>query len=241
MGIARQEAYDMRVLVAVNGDAGMGPPPLAFDRVVAADGGALLCLRAGLYPDLVVGDMDSLPASQQATLRATGSRFVVHPDRVNKEQTDLELAVEAALAWTPDEIVLWGMWGSRPDHTLANILSLTARPLAGLTVRAYASGWWFQIASPGHPVSLDQPPTAIVSLVPLGSDVRGITAEGLRYPLPAPWEARGGELPKGAGRGVSNVIVSQPATVTVQEGTLLVICGPPDESMDATLDLRREK
>ena len=35
----------MRVLVVVNGDAGSGPPPLAFDRIVAADGGALLCRR----------------------------------------------------------------------------------------------------------------------------------------------------------------------------------------------------
>jgi thiamine pyrophosphokinase len=223
----------MRVLVAVNGDAGLGPPPLGFDRIVAADGGALLCSRAGLHPDLVVGDMDSLPACQQLALTAAGSRFLVHPDRVNKEQTDLELAMAAALAWKPDEIVLWGMWGNRPDHTLANILSLTAPSLAGVSVRAYASGWWFAVASPGHSVTLDRPPGTIVSLIPLGGTVSGIVTQGLRYPLPAPWEARGGELPVGTGRGVSNVLASQPATVAVETGTLLVVCGPPDEPGNA--------
>ena len=230
----------MRVLVAVNGDAGLGPPPLSFDRVVAADGGALLCLRAGLHPDLVVGDMDSLPASERPALSAAGSRFLVHPDPVNKEQTDLELAMKAALAWKPDEIVLWGMWGNRPDHTLANILSLTARSLAGVSVRAYASGWWFQAASPGHSVTLDQPPGTIVSLIPVGSAVMGITTHGLRYPLPAPWEPHGGELPMGTARGVSNALASQPATVAVEEGTLLVVYGPPDQRVDATLGQARD-
>ena len=231
----------MRVLIVVNGDPGSGPPAGPFDRVVAADGGALLCLRAGLHPDLVVGDMDSLPASHRPALSAAGSRLLVHPDPVNKEQTDLELAVEAALAWKPDEIVLWGLWGNRPDHTLANILSLTAPALAGVSARAYANGWWFQIASPGHSVNLDQPPGTIVSLIPVGSRVSGIVTHGLRYPLPARWEARGGELPVGTGRGVSNVLASQPATVSVEEGTLLVVCGPPDHGVDAGMDQNHQK
>lgn len=226
----------MRVLIVVNGDPGSGPPAGPFDRIVAADGGALLCLRAGLHPDLVVGDMDSLPASHRPALSAAGSRLLVHPDPVNKEQTDLELAMEAALAWKPDEIVLWGVWGNRPDHTLANILSLTAPALAGVSARAYASGWWFQIASPGCAVSLDQPPGTIVSLIPLGGRVSGIVTQGLRYPLPAPWEAHGGELPVGTGRGVSNVLASQPAAISVEGGSLLVVCGPPDQEVEVTLD-----
>jgi thiamine pyrophosphokinase len=224
----REGATHMRVLIVVNGDPGSGPPAGPFDRIVAADGGAVLCLRAGIHPDLVVGDMDSLPTSQRLALTASGSRFLVHPDPVHKEQTDLELALEAARALQPEEIVLWGVWGNRPDHTLANILVLTSLPSTGVTARAYASGWWFQVASPGRPLTLDQPPGTIVSLIPLGHDVKGITTQGLRYPLPAPWEPRGGELPVGSGRGMSNVVSSRPASIAVGDGTLLVVCGPPD-------------
>ncbi len=225
----------MRVLVVVNGDPGSGPPPGAFDHVVAADGGATLCLGAGLQPDLVVGDMDSLPDSQRPALIAGGSRFLVHPDPVNKEQTDLELALDAALGWNPDEIILWGLWGSRPDHTLANVLSLTAPRLERVSMRGYASGWWFQVATPGHTVTLDQPAGTIVSLIPLGNPVKGIVTRGLRYPLPAAWEPHGGELPVGTGRGVSNLLASSPATVAVEEGTLLVVSGLPDQGVDAHL------
>jgi thiamine pyrophosphokinase len=220
----------MRVLVVANGDPGSGPPPGPFDHIVAADGGARLCRAVALQPDLVVGDMDSLPATDRTSLAATGSRFQVHPDPVNKEETDLELAVEAALAWQPDEIVLWGVWGNRPDHTLANLLMLTRPALTTCCARAYLSGWWAQTATPGRPAVLQVPAGSLVSLIPLSATVSGIVTGGLRYPLPAPWEKRGATLHRGSGRGISNIVLSQPATVHIGRGLLLLLYGQPSDA-----------
>jgi thiamine pyrophosphokinase len=215
----------MRVLVAVNGDPGSGPPPGPFGLIVAADGGAALCLAAGLRPDLVVGDMDSLAPALRQSLEAQGCRFLVHPDPVNKEETDLELALRAARRRRPDEIVLWGIWGGRPDHTLANVLSLGSKANAKVTTRAYASGWWLQAIRPGPPVTLPAPAGAVVSLLPLTSFVHGVVTTGLQYPLPAPWDAGSAVLPLGSARGVSNVVRDAPATVRITRGVLLAIWG----------------
>jgi thiamine pyrophosphokinase len=223
----------MRVLIAANGDPGSGPPPGPFDRIVAADGGAVLCRRAGLQPDLVVGDMDSLPGGDRASLAAAGSGFHVHPDPVNKDETDLELAVLAAAAWKPAEVVLWGIWGSRLDHSVANLLILAHPALRRVTAGAYANGWWARLVRSDHELRLDLQPGIVVSLVALTGRVTGIRTAGLQYPLPAPGErtrrgGEGGTLTLGSGRGVSNTVVGRPAAVRVGRGLLLVIYGPPE-------------
>jgi thiamine pyrophosphokinase len=223
----------MRVLIAANGDPGSGPPPGPFDRIVAADGGAVLCRRAGLQPDLVVGDMDSLPGGDRASLAAAGSGFHVHPDPVNKDETDLELAVLAAVAWKPTEVVLWGIWGSRLDHSVANLLILAHPALSRVTAGAFANGWWARLVRGGHELQLDLQPRTLVSLVPLTSRATGVRTAGLQYPLPAPGERTGGRskpgtLTLGSGRGVSNIVAGWPATVRVGRGLLLVIYGPPE-------------
>lgn len=245
----------MRILIVANGEPGNGPPPGRFDQIVAADGGAGLCRQAGLQPDLIVGDMDSLPMSLQAELQAAGCRFQVHPDPVNKDETDLELAILAAVTLCRQshvasvcgqnrqpslpttqspipEIVLWGIWGGRPDHILSNVLALAHPALAGITVSAYANGWWLRLIGAKQTAHLDAPVGTLVSLIPLTARVTGIFTTGLYYPLPPVTDGdvlpshRGGTLRRGLGRGISNVIVSRPATIQVGRGLLLVAYGP---------------
>jgi len=236
----------MRVLIVANGEPGNGPPPGPFDQIVAADGGAGLCRQAGLQPNLIVGDMDSLPAALRLLLPSPGMpgagsgeertpRFQIHPDPVNKDETDLELAIQAAVTLRPAEVVFWGIWGGRPDHTLSNVLALAHPALAGIAVSAYADGWWLRLAGDNQVISLDIPLGTLVSLIPLTARVTGLFTAGLQYPLPPPHpqaspgrgKARpGGILLRGFGRGISNVVISRPATIRVGRGLLLVACGP---------------
>ena len=105
------------------------------DRIVCADAGARHARRLGLMPDLVVGDLDSIAADDRDWLVQNGVQVITYPH--DKDETDLELAIQHALPEDPQRIIIIAALGARLDHTLGNIAlladdSLTeSRMLAG--------------------------------------------------------------------------------------------------------------
>jgi thiamine pyrophosphokinase len=86
-----------------------------IDRVIAADGGARHAARLGLTVDLWVGDGDSLDDAHVASLEAAG--VPIRRARTDKDETDAELALLAALERGPARItVLGALGGERLDH-----------------------------------------------------------------------------------------------------------------------------
>jgi thiamine pyrophosphokinase len=189
------------------GDLGEGP------LVVAADSGLAGARALGLDVDLVVGDMDSVDPPVLAAAEAAGTPIERHP--AAKDATDLDLALDAALARGARRLVVVTGTGDRFDHALALALSLAGDRLAGATVEAWigpAHLWVVRarLAFEGHPGML-------VSLVPAHGPARGVTTAGLLYPL------RGEDLDPGTTRGVSNELVGRDAAVEVEGGVLLVV------------------
>lgn len=182
--------------------------------VICADGGADAALAAGLRPDLVVGDMDSITPSLHRQLAADGVRLVQHPPE--KDQTDMELAIEHALLYAPTRLTILGaLGGARLDHTVGNLLLLAQPSLRELDVRmetatSEALAIWRERDIAGATGEY-------VSLMPLTPRVEGIHTTGLRYPL------HGEALAQGFARGVSNELTAERATITVASGCLLVI------------------
>ncbi len=124
----------MRILLFANGDL---PDPEAArarvrpdDYILCADGGAHHALALGLTPDRVIGDLDSLDPALLARLQAQGVSFEQHP--VDKDATDLELALEAARQLGAEEVLLLGALGGRLDQQLANLALLASPAFAGL-------------------------------------------------------------------------------------------------------------
>lgn len=197
----------------------------ATDLVIAADGGARTAERLGLSIDLVVGDGDSLAPDDLDRLRRAG--VAVRTALADKDETDTELALLEAIARGAKEITIVGaLGGARVDHELANI-ALLAHPALGTAAVAILDprGRISLVAAPatdGTAVTrpLPGPVGAVVSLVPFGADVTGVTTAGLRYPLLD--EA----LPFGPARGLSNVRTAADASVTVRHGRLLVVEAP---------------
>ena len=97
------------------------------DRIICCDGAAERLLAAGIVPDLIVGDMDSLPLPLQE--RFAG---IIRPDK-DQETNDLTKAFKAAVDPLPEAIHILGATGKREDHTMANVSLLTdyAAELAG--------------------------------------------------------------------------------------------------------------
>lgn len=184
--------------------------------VIAADGGALALERWGIIPHLVVGDLDSLGAERAAALEQRGAKVIRFP--VAKDASDLELAMRYALESDADDIVLLGiLGGERVDHALVNVTLLADPAYRALGVRAVYGETQLRAVHAGETLTLRGPVGSTVTLVPLRGEVRGVTTHGLRYPL------ADGTLHFGKSLGLSNVVATLPARVSIEHGVLLAI------------------
>ena len=216
----------MRAVVFVNGEVRDYPALRGWlrpgDYLIGADGGTRHILALGLRPDAVVGDLDSLEAETVAELLAAGVAVERYP--IAKDQTDLELAIERGLTVQASEIRLLGALGGRLDQTLANLLILAQRNWP-VPLRLAEGDQLAQILRGGECLTLHAAPGSTVSAIPLSPLVTGITYAGLQYPLVD------ATLTLGSTRGVSNVVASSPASVTIREGVLLVVCVTEPETI----------
>lgn len=207
---------------------GIAIPPVGdFGFVIAADSGLALASAHGHHVDLVVGDLDSVDPTDLDAAVTAGADVERHD--TDKDRTDLELALDAALTRGATHVHVVGGAGGRLDHVLANAICLASDAWAGLEVSATfgeAAVWVVREAAvmAGRPGDL-------VSLVPVGGPAHGVRTEGLR------WRLAGDTLHPASGRGISNEFTSERAHVTLTAGTLLAVA-PGPEPPPPTLDDR---
>jgi thiamine pyrophosphokinase len=208
----------------------------AHPLVLAADGGAARCHRAGIQPDIVIGDLDSLAPGERTRLEGLGVEFRVR-DRA-KDESDMELCLWAALEAGATRIAILGALGmDRPEHSIANLLLLAHPRLDGLDVAIVGRGSRItRIGSADGPgqARIEGKPGDYVSLFAVGGDVAGLTTTGLRFPL------RDEALPVGPSRGLSNELLRSSARVGTRRGRLLIVhtSAQPD-SLHAGTHVRR--
>jgi thiamine pyrophosphokinase len=184
------------------------------DTIICADGGALHILAMGLQPDLVVGDMDSLPAQFVKRLEGAGTTFLRFP--AEKDHSDLELALEHAVALAPAEILLLGaLGGERFDQAFGSLLLLTIPLRAGIPAKIMDERHRIYLME--SEITLQGDPGDTLSLFPLTAAVNNVTTEGLKYPL------RGETLYFASTRGLSNEFIGTSARITAGPGLLLAV------------------
>ncbi len=192
--------------------------------VVAADGGHAFLRRHDLWPQLLIGDFDSLDGALVAEARAAGVEVVEHPSR--KDETDAELAVAQVASRCRDEIVLLGALGGRLDHVMGHVCILR-----GLAARGRAA----RIVAPGLAATVLRAPAAVrlaaavgtrLSVVALSSDVV-LTLLGLEY------ELADERLPADVCRGLSNRVSAPGARLELADGLLLAMVFDAAETFSA--------
>ena len=178
-------------------------------RAIAANGGADHALALGLDVDLAIGDFDSVTPDGLAA----AAHVERHP--VDKDATDLELALRAAVARRPERILVVGGSEGRLDHLLGEFLILGADWLAGVEVDAVLGDALIHVIHEERGLRGDE--GELISLFALNGAASGITTEGLAYAL------RGETLLPGSSRGISNRFAASQARITLGSGVLLAV------------------
>ncbi|THB69103.1 MAG: thiamine diphosphokinase [Desulfovibrio sp.] len=181
------------------------------DLLICADGGARHCLAMGLAPLLVVGDFDSISPEQAEECAALGTTLERHP--VDKDNTDLELALARAVDMGADQVLVLGAWGDEPDHTLGNLLVLAGSEYS-VPMAIAQDNCLIRVLRDHEELVIKGPLDGMVSVLALSRRVSGITYAGLKYPL------MDAVLDRGSGRALRNRIVENPACIRIGKGLL---------------------
>ena len=213
---ARTTADVRQVVVLAGGEpvATALPRPLPTGAtVIAADSGLTLAGTLGLEVDRIVGDLDSVDPDQLSRARARGVPVDEHP--VDKDRTDLAIALDAAAALAPAEVTVVGGHGGRLDHLLAGTSLLAADAYADLAICALMGPAVLTVVR-GR-AQLTGRVGELVSLLAVHGPAQGVVTQGLRFPL------HDEELASGSSRGVSNELVEPTAHVSLRDGVLLAV------------------
>ena len=184
-------------------------PKRPEDLVIAADAGYQVCRQAGIVPDLLLGDFDSMdqPADFINVCRAP----------VEKDDTDTMLAVKTGLEQGCREFFLYGgTGGKRLDHTVANFQTLLYIRRQGGRAYLYDNDFlWTALENESFTISKEVE-WGLLSVFCLGDRAEGVDETGVQYPL------KNAVLTSGFPLGVSNHILAPKAKVAVRKGALLV-------------------
>jgi thiamine pyrophosphokinase len=181
--------------------------------LICCDSGARHLSAAGIIPDVLLGDMDSIDAALIAEYRRLGVTIVELPP--DKDFTDTALALDYALGLKPQQVDIWGALGGRFDHALANVLLLLKGKDAGVRVRLLDE--YSEMFIAGETAQFEDAAGCLVSLIALSPAVQGVTLAGFQYPLADE------TLSMSESRGISNIINEPVATIQVGKGNLLVM------------------
>ena len=206
-----------RIIIFANGDLPDLDKALALvhseDFIICADGGLQHALALNVRPNLVIGDMDSAEKSQLKKLKDDGVSIELFPQ--DKNETDLELAINAAIQLKPERIMIVAALGGRIDQTLANLALLSDPRPSTFDIRL--DDGVEEIFFCRDQVQVHGRGGDIVSLLPWGTAVHGVQTQGLKWPL------NNETLYPDKTRGISNEMMGESASVKISTGELLVV------------------
>jgi len=178
------------------------------DMVIACDAGLYHLEKAGVMPDIILGDFDSVKEEP------CGDNVIRHP--VRKDNSDSFLALEEGYSRGYRNFIFHGCTGGeRFDHTLANIQTLSRAVSLGCAAWLFAPNYTATVMGAGELV-FDSEYKGDISVFAVGGAAR-ISERGLNY------EAENLTLLPDNPVGVSNAFIGKEAVVRADCGRILVI------------------
>jgi len=205
--------FPKRIIIFANGDLPDLEKARALlhndDFIIAADGGTRHALALGLTPNIIIGDMDSFNV-ERLTLNVQVLQFPR-----DKNETDLELAIQHALTLNPEKVIILAALGGRLDQTLGNIALLNN--FERLTLNVCLDDGIEEVFFCRDRCEIMGTVGDIVSLIPWQGEVTGVVTTDLK------WRLQDEILYPQKTRGISNEMLNDTATVQIKSGLLLIV------------------
>lgn len=181
------------------------------DYVIAADGGYNTLSAVSIKPNMIIGDFDSICNEGKFEEDILVERYPV-----KKDDTDVMLAVKEGMKRGYERYVMYGVLGGSLDHTFANIQILAYMSKRGLKVKLVGKDSVMTAVTNGE-LRLKQRTGGRISVFSHSDSARGVTIKGLMY------EVENATLKNEIPLGVSNEFVGREGSISVKDGTLVVI------------------
>ncbi len=183
------------------------------DYIICADGGTRHARSLNVTPNLVIGDMDSAEKAQLQKLKAEDVEIEIYPR--DKNETDLELAIQRSIKMDPKQIIIIAALGGRLDQTLANIALLSDPQLSTFDIRL--DDGVEEIFLCRQQVQVHGRTGDILSLIPWQGAVAEVKTTNLK------WVLHNEALYPDKTRGISNEMTNDTASVSIGLGLLLIV------------------
>lgn len=189
---------------------------LKADRWIGVDRGAHHLIERGIIPDAIVGDFDSVTEEEYACI----SEAVEHVEtfQAEKDETDTDLAIERALLYHPQTVLLTGVTGGRLDHHEAALRSLYRFQLQypDILFKIINKQNELCFLLPGHH-RLEKTAHQYLSFFAYGQTIEDVTLRGVKY------ETTKEMIKQGTSRFTSNEIIEDDAYIAFTSGICLMV------------------
>lgn len=184
---------------------------------VGVDRGVFTLINKNITPQIAFGDFDSVTKQELMIIEENVENLKIY--KPEKNETDMELALNWAIEQRPDLIRVFGASGGRLDHFLANVQLLVKPLMEENIVKIFLIDKQniISLKGPGSYKIKMRSDKKYISFVPLTLSVKGLTLEGFKYPL------KNRHISIGSTLCISNELVSDNGTFSFSEGILLVI------------------
>lgn len=184
---------------------------------LGVDRGVFTLISLGISPDYAFGDFDSVSQEEWELIEKKVENL--HRYKPEKDETDMELALNWALTKEPTIIRMFGATGGRLDHFLGNVQMLLKAEQNQLTTHIEIIDCQniLYVKGPGRHQIERLPEKKYISFIPITLDVKGLTLEGFKYSLTNRHISLGSTL------CISNELLSSSGTFSITEGILMVV------------------
>lgn len=169
-----------------------------------------------MVPNHVVGDFDSV-STDILQYYQKNSKVIFHKYNPEKDNTDTDIAIQLAIELKSSSITIIGALGKRMDHAISNIHILKYALEKKIPCQIVDVHNKIYLVKDNITIHKETFYGKYISLIPLTTEVQGLTLKGFKYPL------ENGSLSIGLSLGVSNEIVSRIATIELKKGIIIVI------------------
>ncbi|MCQ6274050.1 thiamine diphosphokinase [Bacillus sp. V3B] len=184
---------------------------------VGVDRGVYTLLTRGIKPDIAFGDFDSVSENEFSLIQTSVHELKTF--RPEKDETDMEHALNWAIKQKPELIRIFGATGGRLDHMFANIQLLINPIMEHCHVQIEIidqKNIIYLKASGTYPINKISN-KKYISFIPISGEVRGITLKGFKYPLTECHIRLGSTL------CISNELINDCGTFSFSKGILMIV------------------